>query len=174
MRKVYHQGNIDYLCGLYASINATLLSTDKLAKFSRKQVQYWFQSILADLSKRRKLLEVHREGSDVKMLESYIKILQTQVADNIKLTYYMPFSKKTRTATAIKKISIISKQPNTAVIIGITGLYEHWSLVAKTTADRIYLNDSDGLKFLYIKNMPTRYDLIVTNTVVVTAEDVCK
>ncbi len=174
MRKVYQQGNLDYLCGLYASINAALLSTDKLVKFSRKQARYWFQSILADLSKRRKLLEVHREGSDVKMLESYIKILQTQVADNIKLTYSMPFSKKTRTATAIRKISLISKQPNTAVIIGITGLYEHWSLVAKTTADRIYLNDTDGLRFLHIKSMPKRYALIVANTVVITAEKVCK
>lgn len=64
------------------------------------------------------------------------------MADNIKLTYYMPFSKKTRTTTAIKKISIISKQPNTAVIIGITGLYEHWSLVAKTIATILSLGQN--------------------------------
>lgn len=172
MRKIYHQGNVDYLCGLYASINATLLSTDKLATFSRAKVRSWFQSIIADLSKHRKLLAVHKEGSDIEMMESYIKIIQAQMPEKINLTYYKPFLKNTRTSTAIKKISVISTQPNTAVIIGISGLYEHWSLVAKTTADRIYLNDSDGLTFLYIKNMPLRYNLIVANTIVVTAEAV--
>lgn len=170
MKNKYSQGNCDNLCGVYASINATLLSTEGLAKFSRKQVKEWFQLIITDLSKCHKLLTVHKEGSPVELVENYIQLLQTQLADNVILSYYKPFNNKTRTTTAIKKISTISKQPNTAVIIGIQGLHDHWSVIDRVTADRIYLNDSDGLRYLRTTNIPRIYDLTVEDTIVVKAE----
>ena len=166
--KPYKQG-IDNLCGVYASINSTLLSANGLAKFSKKQVKGWFQEIIADLYKHRKLLLVHKEGSEVELVEGYLDIIQSHIANDIKLSYYKPFNDKTRTTTAIKKISTISKQPNTAVIIGIQGLHDHWSVVDRITVDRIYLNDSDGLRFLRLSNMPRIYDLTVEDTIVVKA-----
>ena len=66
--KPYKQG-IDNLCGVYASINSTLLSANGLAKFSKKQVKGLFQEIIADLYKHRKLLVVHKEGSEVELVE---------------------------------------------------------------------------------------------------------
>lgn len=60
MKNKYSQGNCDNLCGVYASINAALLSTEGLVKFSKKQVKEWFQLIITDLSKRHKLLTVHK------------------------------------------------------------------------------------------------------------------
>lgn len=170
MKTKYSQGNCDNLCGVYASINATLLSTEGLAKFSKKQVKEWFQLIIADLSKHHKLLTVHKEGSPVELVENYIQLLQTQLADNVILSYYKPFNDKTRISTALKKLSVISQQSNKAVIIGIEGFYDHWSLVSKITSDRVILNDSDGLKYLNIKNMPNRYALTIEDTIVVEAE----
>ena len=170
--KPYKQGNLDNLCGIYSSENAVLKSTDGLAKFSKKQVKGWFQEIIADLSKHRKLLAVHKEGSEVELVENYLGIIQSQL-DSIKLSYYKPFNDKTRTTTAIKKISTISKQPNTAIIIGIQGLHDHWSVIDRITADRIYLKDSDGLRFLRVTNMPRIYDLTPEDTIVVKAESAC-
>lgn len=172
--KPYKQGNLDNLCGIYSSENAVLKSTNGLAKFTKKQVKGWFQEIIADLSKHRKLLAVHKDGSEVELVENYLGIIQSQLADSIKLklSYYKPFNEKTRTTTAIKKISTISKQPNTAVIIGIQGLHDHWSVIDRITEDRIYLNDSDGLRFLRSSNMPRIYDLTVEDTIVVKAEAV--
>ncbi len=172
MKTKYSQGNCDNLCGVYASINAALLSTDGLAKFNKKQVREWFQLIIADLSKHRKLLEVHKVGSSVELVEGYLNTIREQLANNIELTYYKPFTFKTRTSTALKKLSAISQQSNKAVIIGIEGFYDHWSLVSKITSDRVFLNDSDGLKYLNIKNMPNRYALTVKDTIVVTAKEV--
>lgn len=171
MKNKYSQGNLDNLCGIYSSENAVLKSTNGLAKFSKKQVKGWFQEIIADLSKHRKLLAVHKEGSEVEQVEDYLGIIQSQL-DNIRLTHYRPFNDKTRTTTAIKKISTLTKQPNTAVIIGIQGLHNHWSVIARITEDRIYLNDSDGLRFLRSSNMPRIYDLTVEDTIVVKAETV--
>lgn len=63
--KLYRQGNLDNLCGIYSTENAVLKSTNGLAKFTKKQAQIWFQLIISDLSKRRKLFAVHKEGSEV-------------------------------------------------------------------------------------------------------------
>lgn len=167
--KLYRQGNLDNLCGIYSTENAVLKSTNGLAKFTKKQAQIWFQLIISDLSKRRKLFAVHKEGSEIELVEGYLGIIQSQLADNIKLSFYKPFNDKTRTSTAIKKISTLTKQPNTAVIIGIQGLHDHWSVVDRITADRIYLNDSDGLRFLRSSNIPRIYDLTVEDTIVVKA-----
>ena len=172
METKYSQGNCDNLCGVYASINAALLSTEGVTKFSRKQVRNWFQLIIADLAKRRKLLEVHKVGSSVELVEGYLDTIREQLANNIELTYYKPFTFKTRTTTALKKLSAISQQANKAVIIGIEGFYDHWSLVSKITSDRVFLNDSDGLKYLNIKSIPKRYDLTVEDTIVVSAKEV--
>jgi len=170
MKNKYSQGNCDNLCGVYASINAALLSTEGLAKFSKKQVKNWYLEIVSNLAK--KLLSVHQNGSAVEFVERYIKTIRKKLPDNIALTYYRPFTEKTRTVTAIKKISTISKQPNTAVIIGIQGLHDHWSVIDRVTADRIYLNDSDGLRYLRTTNIPRIYDLTVEDTIVVKAEAV--
>ena len=172
--KPYRQGNLDNLCGIYSSENAVLKSTDGLAKFSKKQVKGWFQEIIADLYKHRKLLLVHKEGSEVELVEGYLGIIQSHIANDIKLSYYKPFNDKTRTTTAIKKILTISKQSNTAVIIGIQGLHDHWSVIDRITADRIYLNDSNGLRFLRLSNMPRIYDLTVEDTIIVKAKAVSK
>jgi len=172
MKTKYSQGNLDNLCGIYSSENAVIKATNGLAKFTQKQVKEWFQLIITDLSKHHKLLTVHKEGSAVELLEKYIKIISKQLPSNIELTYYKPFNDNTRTTTAIKKISTISKQQNTAVIIGIQGFYDHWSVLDKIQNNRLYLNDSDGLKYLNIKNIPKRYDLTVEDTIVVTAKEV--
>jgi hypothetical protein len=171
--KLYRQGNLDNLCGIYSTENAVLKSTNGLAKFTKKQAKIWFQLIISDLSKRRKLFAVHKEGSEIELVEGYLGIIQSQLADNIKLSFYKPFNDKTRTSTAIKKISTLTKQPNTAVIIGIQGLHDHWSVVDRITVDRIYLNDSDGLRFLRSSNIPRIYDLTVEDTIVVKAESAC-
>ena len=172
MKAKYSQGNCDNLCGVYASINAALLSTDGLEKFSKKQVRDLFQLIITDLSKHHKLLTVHKEGSPVELVENYIRLLQRQLADNVILSYYKPFTFKTRTTTAVKRLTVISRQANTAVIIGIQGFYDHWSVLDKIQNNRLYLNDSDGLKYLNIKSIPKRYDLTVEDTIVVTAKEV--
>lgn len=172
MKNKYSQGNLDNLCGIYSSENAVLKSTNGIARFGKNQVKAWFQKIIEDLSKRRKLLTVHKEGSEVEQVEDYLGIIQSQLPDNIRLTHYKPFNDKTRTTTAIKKISTLTKQPNTAVIIGIQGLHDHWSVIDRITEDRIYLNDSDGLRFLRSSNMPRIYDLTVEDTIVVKAEAV--
>lgn len=172
MKTKYSQGNCDNLCGVYSSINATLLSTEGLVTFRQQEVKEWFQKIIAYLYKHRKLIAVHKEGSEIELVEGYLGIIQSQLADNIRLTHYKPFNDKTRTTTAIKKISTLTKQPNTAVIIGIQGLHDHWSVIDRITEDRIYLNDSDGLRFLRSSNMPRIYDLTVEDTIVVKAEAV--
>ena len=173
MKTKYSQGNCDNLCGVYASINAALLSTEGLAKFNKKQVREWFQLLIADLSKHRKLLTVHKEGSPVELVENYIRLLQTKLADNVILSYYKPFTDQTRTSTALKKLSILANQKNTAIVVGIQGFYDHWSVLDKIQNNRLYLNDSDSLKFLNIKNMPKRYNLTVEDTIVIKAE-ACK
>jgi len=170
--KPYQQGNLDYLCGIYSSINAVLQSTEGITQYKRKQVRKWFELILVDLSKHRKLLDVCKYGSSVKTVERYLNILQTELKDNIKIKYARPFNERTRLATVLKKMSVLACQPHISILIGISGLYEHWSLVAKTTADRIYLNDSDSLKYLNIKNIPKCYDLIRSNIIVIKSEPV--
>lgn len=168
----FSQGNLDYLCGIYSSINAVLQSTENITQYKTKQVRKWFELILVDLSKQHKLLNVSKYGSSLKMVERYLNILQTELKENIKLQYDRPFNEKTRLTTILKKMSILAYQPHTAIIIGISGIYDHWSVIHKIQKSRLYLNDSSGLKYLNIKNIPKRYDLIKTNIIVIKSEPV--
>lgn len=45
MKTKYSQGNCDNLCGVYASINAALLSTEGLAKFNKNKLESGFNSL---------------------------------------------------------------------------------------------------------------------------------
>ena len=166
----YRQGMLDSLCSIYCSINAVRLSISGIACFSARSC---FEEILSDLSKQRKLLFVHKFGSSSKAITRYLDVLQAKLAQDVKISYSKPFINVTRKSTIIKKLSILSQKPNTAIIIGISGKYYHWSLIDKVTENRIYLNDSLYLKYLNINKIPNLYQLN-TNEIFVIKAKVCK
>ena len=149
------QGSIDGLCGVYSVMNATEIVIgkfhyDRRLKHKASQRRVLFKNLIGYLAKQDLLEEtliwgfkdIDTKGGfidiAIKSVKKYQKRkLRKRIAfdtDNVTLDQYW------------EKLTEHLSQPDSAVIICLTGRIKHWTCVRKITPSALILSDSAGIR----------------------------
>ena len=150
----FQQGGLDSLCGLYSIINAERFinhSTDE-------ETQQIFDDLVNFLA-RRKLLSKLLIGGIIhtEMLMILDKVVGKQRIANV----YVPWRgvPNPDLTTFWKSIQFfLDGTPRRAVILGLDGYHDHWTVIESITNRTIILYDSALIKRLPRSSCTTAYD----------------
>lgn len=137
----YEQGGLDSLCGVYSIINATR----KVIQINRDQASGLFEDIMGFLDEKRRLRRVMIEGIS---LHDISKILNNIIKAKYSIESKAPFWHFPDTALDLFWNEMMNHcgEENTSILIGIGGVYEHWTVVESVSYDQIRLFDSDKIR----------------------------
>lgn len=149
------QGSIDGLCGVYSVMNATEVVIgkfhyDRRLKRKASQRRVLFRNLIGYLAKHDLLEETLIWGFNdidtkggfidiaIKSVKKYQKRkLRKQIAfdtDDVTLDQYW------------EKLTEHLSQPDSAVIISLSGRIKHWTCVRRITPNALILSDSSGIR----------------------------
>jgi hypothetical protein len=141
----YEQGELDGLCGIYASVNAIRL-IDK-TMHGQKSVTL-FNKLLRCLEKRGGLSSVATNGMYLRDLNI---ILNEVVNKRYGIVVERPFcwSRKRPLDHLLSEIeTFLEEDSGRAVIASVGGGMYHWSVIARVTRKEIHFFDSYSIKKL--------------------------
>ena len=150
----FQQGGLDSLCGLYSIINAERFINHS----SDEETQQIFDDLVNFLA-RRKLLSKLLIGGIIhtEMLMILDKVVGKQRIANI----YVPWRgvPNPDLTTFWKSIQFfLDGTPRRAVILGLDGYHDHWTVIESITNRTIILYDSALIKRLPRSSCTTAYD----------------
>lgn len=149
----FQQGNLDGLCGAYATINAARLISKKL---STDAWQLVFLKILRQQIKRQKSVFFAINGLGLSKVSN---IVQRIISPELDIVYSRPFRRRANVPLPELWDSMydyLNAQDRRSVIISLeTKEYGHWTVVESISDKRLNLFDSDGRKFINRKNCTT-------------------
>ncbi|MFQ6332223.1 hypothetical protein [Methylophilus sp. 3sh_L] len=138
------QGSLDNLCGIYSIINII----KKLHNLKEKHVEEIFSKIIVELDDNEKRLStIITQGLNSKELKSIfgLKIVEEKI-ERISST-------RSETLDIFWDTLIEqSEKENRAILLGISGKHDHWTVVDKVTEKRITLLDSDNIQYINKSN----------------------
>jgi hypothetical protein len=139
--KPYLQGSLDGLCGVYSIINASRI----INNLSDEKCIELFQQVIRFLDSERCLSKLLINGIDINIIG--------QVMNNVKelkLNKHQPFHGKpeTKLGEFWNEMQNFLEMQNRAILIGLGGIHDHWTVVKSISPKQIKLIDSDGLKQL--------------------------
>jgi len=146
----FEQGGLDSLCGIYSLLNAER----RINNTSNGGSQQLFNSIIEYLSRKNLLAPILTQG----MLLKHIKaILADVIGDRI------PYQKLHFAGQANPDLntfwteiaSFLSDAPRAAVLLGMSGTHDHWTVVKEISEKQIQLFDSRRLRTLNRSNCTT-------------------
>lgn len=149
------QGSIDGLCGVYSVMNATEAVIGKFhydRKLRRKasQRKVLFKKLIGYLAKQDMLEEAMIwgfENIDAKGGFIDIAIKSVKKYQRRKLRKKIAFDTDDVTLDAYwEKLTEHLKQPESAVIICLSGRIKHWTCVRRITPNALILSDSSGIR----------------------------
>ena len=150
----FQQGGLDSLCGLYSIINAERFinhSTDE-------ETQQLFDDLVNFLA-RRKLLSKLLIGGIIhtEMLTILDKVVGKQRIANVYIPWRgVPNPDLTAFWKSIQYF--LDGTPKRAVVLGLDGYHDHWTVIEKITSRSIILYDSALIKRLPRSSCTTAYD----------------
>ena len=146
----FEQGGLDSLCGIYSLLNAER----RINNTSNGGSQELFNSIIEYLNRNHLLAPILTQG----MLLKHIKaILADVIGDRI------PYQKLHFAGRANPDLntfwteiaSFLSDTPSAAVLLGMSGTHDHWTVVKEISEKQIQLLDSRRLRTLNRSNCTT-------------------
>jgi hypothetical protein len=151
MRKAYslshlppfQQGGLDSLCGLYSIVNAERIinrSTDDAA-------QDLFNTMVRFLSQKRLLAKILIHG----VIHSHMLLILEKVVNGRIPHVEVPWrSQPTPDLDAFWESmrAFLDGTPGRAIILGLNGYHDHWTVVQSISSKSIFLFDSDQIKRL--------------------------
>ena len=149
----FQQGGLDSLCGLYSIINAERIVNHS----SDEETQVLFDELIHYLSRRKLLTKfliggiLHRE---------MLGILDTVVGKRRIANIEIPWRGVANPdlTTFWKSIqAFLDSTPGRAVILGLQGYHDHWTVIEKITNRSILLYDSALIKRLPRSSCTTVY-----------------
>ncbi len=149
------QGSIDGLCGVYSVMNATEVVIGKFhydRKLKRKasQRRVLYKNLIGYLAKHDLLEETLIGGfDDIDAKGGFIDIAIKSVKkyQNRKLRKQIAFDTDDVTLDQFwEKLTEHLSQPDSAVIISLSGRIKHWTCVRKITTNAMILSDSSGIR----------------------------
>jgi hypothetical protein len=152
----FQQGGLDSLCGLYSIVNAERFINHS----SDEETQQLFDELVHYLS-RRGLLTKFLIGGILhnQMLVILNKVLGKNRIANVGITWRgVPNPDLT---TFWKSMQIfLDGTPRRAIILGLQGYHDHWTVIEKITNRSILLYDSSLIKRLPRSSCTTAYDTL--------------
>jgi hypothetical protein len=149
----FQQGGLDSLCGLYSIINAERF----INRSSDEETQQLFDDLIHYLS-RRKLLSKFLIGGILH--REMLGILYTVVGKRRIANVEIPWRGVANPdlTTFWKSIqAFLDSTPGRAVILGLQGYHDHWTVIEKITNRSILLYDSALIKRLPRSSCTTVY-----------------
>ncbi len=137
----YEQGSLDGLCGVYCIINASRI----INSFNDEKCTQLFKEVIAFLNHKQSLAELLVNGLDINLIG--------QIMNNVKslgLKKEQPY--RGRSDISLRELwasmQDFLEEPNRAILLGLGGAHDHWTVVQSISDKQIYLADSIGLKRL--------------------------
>ena len=156
----YHQGHLDGLCGIYAIINAVRLATADRLALSHDHWTGMFTCLVGEAEKTLNLTGLVATGlgtRQVMKLARYAAELVT--AYGIGLTVNRPLLRSPVLPIdgLIEQLRHLLEYPGSAVLIGIGGKLDHWSVLSSVSGHYLNLFDSGGFQRIRIDNCRTSH-----------------
>ena len=140
----FQQGGLDSLCGLYSIINAERI----INRSSNDETQQLFNDLVHFLSRRRLLSKVLIGGIiHTQMLMILEKVVGKQRISSVEVPWRgIPNPDLTTFWNSMQ--SFLDGTPSRAIILGLEGYHEHWTVIESITDKSIILYDSALIKRL--------------------------
>ena len=135
----YEQGGLDGLCGVYSIINASRI----INSFNSKECQELFEEIIKFLDSERNLSKLLISGLDINIIGQILNNVK-----NINIKKKMPYKRENKTTLGEfwTGMQNFLEKPNRAILLGLGGVHDHWTVVESISEKQIKLFDSDKLK----------------------------
>jgi len=139
----HQQGHMDGLCGVYSIVNAmSVVRAD-----TRLESKELFEQIIKHLS-RRDLSTIITSGMTIGVL---YKIINDLIPRDIHRS--RPFARRKNVTLPVVWNSMLAHLANRttnigAIIIGLSGVHDHWTVVTRIDGQTLFLEDSGGLQRL--------------------------
>lgn len=133
----FQQGGLDSLCGLYSIVNAERIVNHS----SAEQAQALFNTMVHFLSRKRLLSKLLVDGVN----HSQMLLVLDKVLGPDKVTVSIPWrSQPTPDLNAFWQSmrQFLDGTPGRAIILGLNGHHDHWTVVDAITSKSIFLYDS--------------------------------
>jgi hypothetical protein len=128
----FQQGGLDSLCGLYSIVNAERFINHS----SDESAQELFDSIIHFLSRRRLLAKLLIGG----VIHSQMLLILNKVVGDRIPNLWIPNPELDTFWRSIQ--SFLDGTPGRAVILGLQGYHDHWTVIETITDKSIFLYDS--------------------------------
>lgn len=147
------QGSIDHLCGIYSVLNATEVvigkyRVDRKRKRKSSQRKTLFNDLIGHLAKNNLLKDALTTGIDdidIGLIDVAVESVRSY--QNQKMRKRKAFETDDVTLDEYwEQLTQHLYQPDSAVIILLTGRIKHWTCVKAITPEAMILSDSTGMK----------------------------
>ena len=165
----FQQGNLDGLCGIYALINAIRLATADQLHLSNNEWMGVFGCLLAKVDQHTGATDLMTGGIGTRRLIALTRYAIDHMANHhgIELTMSRPLIDLQRPSRRrlVAELRRLIGQPGSAVLIGLGGLLNHWTVVCSVGHRSLGLFDSSGLHPIRIDHCRTRHEKKLETTV---------
>lgn len=149
----FQQGGLDSLCGLYSIINAERIINHS----SDEETQQLFDDLIHYLSRRRLLTKFLISGIiHTEMLVILKKVVGKKRISNVQIPWRGMLNPDL-TAFWKSMQGFLDGTPGRAIILGLQGYHDHWTVIESITNRSILLYDSSLIKRLPRSRCTTVY-----------------
>jgi hypothetical protein len=136
----FQQGGLDSLCGLYSIVNAER----RLNHSSAEQAQELFNSMIHFLSRKRLLTPLLLDGVNHSQM---LLILDQVVGQRIPCLTIPWRSQPTPELDQFWQSmqEFLDGTPGRAIILGLNGFHDHWTVIKSISSKSLFLYDSDEI-----------------------------
>jgi hypothetical protein len=146
----FEQGGLDALCGVYSIVNAERLINNTTSEDSNKL----FDTIVEYLDERGLLCEMLTSGMRLKQIKMILdKVLGTRIP--YRSLPFQGVATPGLSAFWAAVHSFLSEGPRRAVLLGMAGVYDHWTVIKSISSRQIQLFDSYRIHCLNRANCTT-------------------
>jgi hypothetical protein len=156
--KPYCQGDLDYLCGIHAIVNALYAV---LPDLKERRAEQLFRELLQEVARRRKNpLQIAWRGMDPSLVRHLITFAADLIAKERSVTVDVsrPLQRKrVRLETLVQQLREHTAEGGVAVL-AMRDKSSHWTVVVKVTRKKIRLFDSNGRKAIRLNKCSLEAD----------------
>jgi len=139
----FQQGGLDSLCGLYSIVNAERI----INRSTNEQAQDLFDTMVHFLSRKRLLTRILLDG----VIHSHMLLILEKVVNGRIPKLETPWrSQPTPELDPFWESmrEFLDGTPGRAIILGLNGYHDHWTVVHSISSKSIFLYDSDEIRRL--------------------------
>ncbi|MBB3930025.1 hypothetical protein GGR25_001064 [Kaistia hirudinis] len=149
------QGDLDALCGVYAVINAVRRAIGTRAPLDEGELKLLFSKLMRAANKEIGALRATTYGMDAAPLWKLTGAARTHIAKRhgLELTAERPFhgQKRVPSNDVLLWLDQALPQTNSAVLVGLEGEFDHWTVAHRFTTAYLAFFDSAGFSRVRIE-----------------------